>query len=74
MLTRKRGRPQWDPREEGGGAAARSQGSWLEIGTSISHLIIASGFIVFLAFLFYISDGLVGAVLVPRALSLRKAQ
>ena len=40
----------------------------MEIGTSISHFIIASGFIVFLTGLFYLSHLLVGAVLVPHAL------
>ena len=40
----------------------------MEIGTSISHFIIASGFIVFLTGLFYLSHLLVGAVHVPRNL------
>jgi len=49
------------------------QGSWLEIGASISHFIIASGFIVFLTGLFYLSHLLVGAAVeVPNALALYK--
>ena len=43
----------------------RDDGSWLEIGTSISHYIINSSFIVFSILLFTISHVLVGNVLVP---------
>ena len=43
----------------------RDDGSWLEIGTTISHFIIASAFIVFQIILFTISHFLVGKVLIP---------
>ncbi|TPX56560.1 hypothetical protein PhCBS80983_g04468 [Powellomyces hirtus] len=43
----------------------RDNGSWLEIGTTISHFVIASAFIVFQCILFVASWALVGSVLVP---------
>lgn len=43
----------------------RDSGSWLEIGTTISHFVIASAFIVFQIILFVVSYVLVGTVLVP---------
>jgi phosphatidylinositol glycan class N len=43
----------------------RDSGSWLEIGTSISHFCIASAFIVFQILLFSFSHLLVGGVLIP---------
>lgn len=43
----------------------RDSGSWLEIGSSISHFVIASAFIVFQIVLFVVGYGLVGRVLVP---------
>ena len=46
-------------------------GSWLEIGTSISHFCIASSFIVFQILLFTSSYYLVGRVLVPAKLGYR---
>ncbi|RKO84660.1 hypothetical protein BDK51DRAFT_6195, partial [Blyttiomyces helicus] len=42
----------------------RDSGSWLEIGTTISHFVIASAFIVFQILLFTASFALVGGVLV----------
>ena len=45
----------------------RDEGSWLEIGMSISHFIIASGFIVLLTVLFYISSALLGVVMTPKS-------
>ncbi|KAI8908971.1 Phosphatidylinositolglycan class N-domain-containing protein [Gorgonomyces haynaldii] len=44
----------------------QDNGSWLEIGTSISHFIIATTFIVFQIILFSVSHFLVGGVLVPQ--------
>jgi phosphatidylinositol glycan class N len=41
----------------------RDDGSWLEIGTSISHFIIASSFILFTIFMFYMSHVLVSRVI-----------
>ncbi|KAJ3219626.1 Glycosyl phosphatidyl inositol anchor synthesis [Dinochytrium kinnereticum] len=43
----------------------RDDGSWLEIGTTISHFIIASAFIVFQIVLFSVGHFLVGKVLIP---------
>ena len=43
----------------------RDTGSWLEIGTTISHFIIASSFIVFQIILFSASHLLIGHVLIP---------
>ncbi|KAJ3107774.1 Glycosyl phosphatidyl inositol anchor synthesis [Phlyctochytrium bullatum] len=43
----------------------RDSGSWLEIGTTISHFIIASAFIVFQIVLFSVGHLLVGKVLIP---------
>ncbi|KAI8618161.1 Phosphatidylinositolglycan class N-domain-containing protein [Chytriomyces sp. MP71] len=43
----------------------RDDGSWLEIGTTISHFIIASSFIVFQIILFTVGHFLVGKVLIP---------
>jgi phosphatidylinositol glycan class N len=43
----------------------RDDGSWLEIGTSISHFCISSGFVVFTIVLFCLSHLMVGRVLVP---------
>ncbi|KAJ3283535.1 hypothetical protein HK104_010337 [Borealophlyctis nickersoniae] len=43
----------------------RDSGSWLEIGTTISHFVIASAFIVFQIILFVVGYLLVGRVLVP---------
>ncbi|KAL2916356.1 Glycosyl phosphatidyl inositol anchor synthesis [Polyrhizophydium stewartii] len=51
----------------------RDDGSWLEIGTTISHFIIASAFIVFQIVLFSVSHALVGRVLIPRGVDARKA-
>ncbi|KAJ3098942.1 Glycosyl phosphatidyl inositol anchor synthesis [Phlyctochytrium planicorne] len=45
----------------------RDSGSWLEIGTTISHFIIASAFIVFQIVLFTVGHFLVGKVLIPTA-------
>ena len=50
----------------------RDEGSWLEIGTSISHFFIASAFIVFQILLFSISHLFVGDVLVPVKISLKQ--
>lgn len=44
----------------------RDSGSWLEIGTTISHFCIASAFIVFQILLFSMSHLLVGGVLIPQ--------
>lgn len=43
----------------------RDDGSWLEIGTSISHFCISSLMVLFTILLFALSDLLVGHVLVP---------
>jgi phosphatidylinositol glycan class N len=43
----------------------RDYGSWLEIGSTISHFIIASAFIVFQIILFTVGHLLVGKVLIP---------
>ncbi|KAJ3161469.1 Glycosyl phosphatidyl inositol anchor synthesis [Geranomyces michiganensis] len=43
----------------------KDSGSWLEIGTTISHFVIASAFIVFQCAMFAASWALVGTVLVP---------
>ncbi|KAG0364781.1 Phosphatidylinositolglycan class N-domain-containing protein [Gamsiella multidivaricata] len=43
----------------------RDDGSWLEIGTSISHFCISSLMVLFTILLFALSDLLVGQVLVP---------
>ncbi|KAJ3205205.1 Glycosyl phosphatidyl inositol anchor synthesis [Entophlyctis luteolus] len=43
----------------------RDSGSWLEIGTTISHFIIASTFIVFQIVLFTVGHSLVGKILIP---------
>ncbi|KAJ3022134.1 Glycosyl phosphatidyl inositol anchor synthesis [Thoreauomyces humboldtii] len=43
----------------------KDHGSWLEIGSTISHFVIASAFIVFQCLLFAASWALVGGVLVP---------
>jgi GPI ethanolamine phosphate transferase 1 len=43
----------------------RDSGSWLEIGTTISHFMIASIFIVFQIILFTLGHFLVGKVLIP---------
>ncbi|KAG0205882.1 Glycosyl phosphatidyl inositol anchor synthesis [Mortierella sp. GBA30] len=43
----------------------RDDGSWLEIGTSISHFCISSLMVLFTILLFALSDLLVGRVLVP---------
>ena len=45
----------------------KDSGSWLEIGTSISHFVIASAFIVFLSVLFLISHLLVGHIYIPKS-------
>lgn len=50
----------------------RDSGSWLDIGTTISHFCIASAFIVFQILLFSISHLLVGDVLIPRKQSSAK--
>jgi phosphatidylinositol glycan class N len=42
----------------------RDSGSWLEIGSSISHFVISSGLLVFNMILFWISSLLVRRVLV----------
>ena len=49
-------------------------GSWLEIGTSISHFMIASGFVVFNVILFCLSWFLVGSVRVGILDSRRKKE
>ncbi|RKP23341.1 Phosphatidylinositolglycan class N-domain-containing protein [Syncephalis pseudoplumigaleata] len=49
----------------------RDDGSWLEIGTSISHFCISSGFVVFTTVLFCISHLMVGHVLVPSSVMSR---
>lgn len=43
----------------------QDEGSWLDIGTSISHFCISSLFVVFAILLFVISHGLIRGVLVP---------
>ncbi|ORZ37061.1 Phosphatidylinositolglycan class N-domain-containing protein [Catenaria anguillulae PL171] len=45
----------------------RDEGSWLEIGTSISQFGIASGFLVFLFLLYLVCGTVVGKVVVPMA-------
>ncbi|KAH6578703.1 hypothetical protein BASA61_000168 [Batrachochytrium salamandrivorans] len=50
----------------------RDDGSWLEIGTTISHFIIASAFIVFQIVLFSVSHVLVGKVLIPHGVNSKK--
>ncbi|KAL5038050.1 Glycosyl phosphatidyl inositol anchor synthesis, variant 2 [Batrachochytrium dendrobatidis] len=50
----------------------RDDGSWLEIGTTISHFIIASAFIVFQIILFSVSHLLVGNVLIPHGVNSKK--
>ena len=50
----------------------RDNGSWLEIGTTISHFMIASLFIVFQILLFSISHLLVGNVLIPKNRNTKK--
>ncbi|KAI8800970.1 Phosphatidylinositolglycan class N-domain-containing protein [Cladochytrium replicatum] len=50
----------------------RDVGSWLEIGTTISHFVIASVFIVFQILLFSAGHILVGSVLVPEVGKRRK--
>ncbi|KAI8930390.1 Phosphatidylinositolglycan class N-domain-containing protein [Entophlyctis helioformis] len=52
----------------------RDDGSWLEIGTTISHFIIASAFIVFQIILFCVSHVLVGKVLIPRGVNSKKTK
>ncbi|KAI8049977.1 Phosphatidylinositolglycan class N-domain-containing protein [Syncephalis plumigaleata] len=49
----------------------RDDGSWLEIGTSISHFCISSGFVVFTTVLFCVSHLMVGHVLVPASVMSR---
>ncbi|KAI9347798.1 Phosphatidylinositolglycan class N-domain-containing protein [Zopfochytrium polystomum] len=44
----------------------RDSGSWLEIGTTISHFIIASAFIVFQILLFTVGHFLVGRISLPQ--------
>ncbi|KAJ3287053.1 Glycosyl phosphatidyl inositol anchor synthesis [Rhizoclosmatium sp. JEL0117] len=51
----------------------RDDGSWLEIGTTISHYIIASTFIVFQIILFSVGHFLVGKVLIPDVKKTEKA-
>ncbi|KAL1921334.1 uncharacterized protein VTP21DRAFT_11050 [Calcarisporiella thermophila] len=50
----------------------RDDGSWLEIGTSISHFIIASLFVLFTIFLFSLSHLLVGHAVVTEPYRLKK--
>jgi phosphatidylinositol glycan class N len=50
----------------------RDSGSWLEIGTSISHFFIASAFIVFQILLFTISHLLVGGVWIPTKIAIKR--
>ncbi|KAJ3161507.1 Glycosyl phosphatidyl inositol anchor synthesis [Irineochytrium annulatum] len=52
----------------------RDDGSWLEIGTTISHFIIASTFIVFQIVLFCMGHLLVGKVLIPEVMEKRGAK
>ncbi|KAJ3271888.1 Glycosyl phosphatidyl inositol anchor synthesis [Terramyces sp. JEL0728] len=46
-------------------------GSWLEIGTTISHFVMSSSFIVFQILLFSASHLLVGGVLIPKKSNLK---
>ncbi|KAJ3311978.1 Glycosyl phosphatidyl inositol anchor synthesis [Boothiomyces sp. JEL0838] len=46
-------------------------GSWLEIGTTISHFVMSSSFIVFQILLFSASHLLVGGVLIPKKSGLK---
>ena len=50
----------------------KDYGSWLEIGTTISHFIIASSFIIFQIILFSISHLLIGKVDLESSLAGRK--
>ncbi|CAG8609020.1 6661_t:CDS:10 [Rhizophagus irregularis] len=43
----------------------RDDGSWLEIGTTISHFVISSLFVLFMILLFLLSEVLVGKVIIP---------
>ncbi|KAJ3120744.1 Glycosyl phosphatidyl inositol anchor synthesis [Physocladia obscura] len=52
----------------------RDNGSWLEIGTTISHFMIASIFIVFQIILFTVGHFLVGKVLIPEIKSAAKSE
>jgi phosphatidylinositol glycan class N len=42
----------------------RDDGSWLEIGTTISHFVISSLFVLFMILLFLLSEILVGKVII----------
>ncbi len=42
----------------------RDDGSWLEIGTTISHFVISSLFVLFMILLFLLSEILVGKVVI----------
>ncbi|KAG0267894.1 Glycosyl phosphatidyl inositol anchor synthesis [Actinomortierella ambigua] len=52
----------------------RDDGSWLEIGTSISHFCISSLMVLFTILLFALSDLLVGHVLVPGVGSAKRSK
>ncbi|KAI8897625.1 Phosphatidylinositolglycan class N-domain-containing protein [Globomyces pollinis-pini] len=49
----------------------KDSGSWLEIGTTISHFCIASAFIVFQILLFSAGHFLVGGVLIPAKMKVK---
>ncbi|KAJ2453480.1 Glycosyl phosphatidyl inositol anchor synthesis [Coemansia sp. RSA 2336] len=52
----------------------RDDGSWLDIGMSISHFCISGLFVLFTIVLFVLSHALVGKVLIPTASSLKPKQ
>ncbi|KAJ2369985.1 Glycosyl phosphatidyl inositol anchor synthesis [Coemansia sp. RSA 2611] len=52
----------------------RDDGSWLDIGMSISHFCISGMFVLFTIVLFVLSHALVGRVLIPSAGSVKAAK
>ncbi|KAK9766927.1 Glycosyl phosphatidyl inositol anchor synthesis [Basidiobolus ranarum] len=50
----------------------RDDGSWLEIGTSISHFCIASSFVIFTIVLYGVSNFMVGSVIITNSDGKRK--
>ena len=50
----------------------KDYGSWQEIGTSISHFVIASALIVFLLILYAITKWLIGSLIIPSSKKLRE--